>query len=123
MGRKRKSLTGKAVNKMELVFLVCTGQLTAREAARRLGISPKTYYGWEKRILEASAKAVENKPSGRPGSIPDPEKEDLKAQNRELQRRVTEMEMQLKVKDVQLEWRETLRQAGLIRGPEKKKEQ
>ena len=110
------------MSRMELVFLVCTGQMTAREAARRMGVSPKTYYEWEKRILEGAAKAVEKKPIGRPGSAPDPEKEDLKARNRELQKRLTEMEMQLKVKDVKLEWRETLRQAGLIRDPDKKKE-
>src|SRR3989339_1598759 len=104
MNRKRKSLKGdikeSTVDRMKLVFLVCTGQMTAREAARDLGVSPKTYYEWEKRILEAVLKAVEKRPSGRPGRILDQEKEELKARNRELQRKVAEMETHLKVKEL-----------------------
>ena len=123
MGRTRKGLTGELLNRMELVFLVCTGQMTAREAARRMGVSPKTYYEWERRILEAAARAVEKKPTGRPGSTPDPEKEGMKARIRELENQVTEKDMLLKVRDVQSKFKETLRLAGLIRGPEKKKAQ
>jgi predicted DNA-binding protein (UPF0251 family) len=43
-----------------VIFAVQSGQITAEEGARRLGVSRKTYYEWESRALEAMTGALEN---------------------------------------------------------------
>lgn len=125
MSRKRKAATENipevSRQRMELVYLVCTGQLTARAAARQLGVSPKTYYAWERRILVASAQAVAKRPAGRPALLPDPEKEQLKVTNVELLRRLTEREAELKAAALFSEFSNKLREAGVISPPDKKK--
>jgi DNA-binding XRE family transcriptional regulator len=40
-----------AQRRAEIIVQVQSGQLTATEAARQLGVSRKTYYQWERRAL------------------------------------------------------------------------
>jgi transposase-like protein len=47
-----------------VVFAVRSGQITVEEGARRLGVSRKTYYEWERRALQAMTDALEDRPPG-----------------------------------------------------------
>jgi transposase len=81
-------MNAKARQRAELIFKVRSGQMTATEAARTLGISRQQYYQWEQRALKALLSAVEDQPTGRPRNPKDPEKE-------VLQRRVQQLEQQV----------------------------
>ena len=83
-----------------VILQVRSGMLTAREGAQRLGISRKTYYEWEERALEAMAWALENRPVGRPPGSMDEEKEDLRRQIRELEKRLDLAEKTIEVKEL-----------------------
>lgn len=67
---------------------VRSGQITALEAARQLGISRQAFYKWEKRALQALIHALQDQPPGRPKGITDPEKDQLKNRVEELERKV-----------------------------------
>lgn len=78
-----------AEQRASVILQVRSGQITATEGARRLGLSRKTYYQWEKRGLEGLLAAVEEQAPGRPRQESPPE---LLA----LQARIAELEAQLK---------------------------
>ena len=67
-----------AKKRAEVILKVRTGQMTAKEAAKLLGVSRKTYYEWEERGLQGMMDALLNRPPGRPEKKKDPEKEELK---------------------------------------------
>ena len=92
-------MNAKARQRAEVILQVRSGQITATQAAQTLGISRQQYYQWEKRALAALLTALEDQPTGRPKSPTDPEKESL-------QRRVQQLEQQVR----QHEEREQLRQ-------------
>src|SRR3974390_1371240 len=71
-----------------LILQVRTGQITAQEAARQLGISRQAFYKWEKRALQALLDALQDQPPGRPKGTTDPEKDQLKSRVAELERQV-----------------------------------
>jgi len=81
--RSRKGLSEqnkKLARERALVILqVRSGALTAKEGAKLLGVSRKTYYEWEEKSLKAMSLALENRPSGRPPLTLDPEKEALRS--------------------------------------------
>jgi transposase len=74
-----------ARKRAEVIFAVRSGQITAEEGARRLGVSRKTYYEWENRALEAMTGALEDRAPGRPGTPKDEEKERLQNEIAALQ--------------------------------------
>jgi transposase len=76
---------GRARERAAVVFAVRSGQITAEEGARRLGVSRKTYYEWERRALQAMTEALEDKAPGRPSTPHDEEKERLQKEIDELQ--------------------------------------
>ena len=98
-----------ARQRAQLIIQVRNGLLSAREAARQLRVSPKTYYKWERRALAAMVEALGRRSQGRPRRAVDPEKEALRRQTREL-------EAKLQV----LEQTERIRQA--LEQPDQKKE-
>jgi transposase len=71
-----------------LILQVRSGQMTAREAARQLGISRQAYYQWERRALQALLSALEDQPPGRPKRTTDPQKDQLQSRVEELERQV-----------------------------------
>ena len=71
-----------------LILQVRTGQITAQQAARQLGISRQRYYRWEQRALRALLTALQDQPRGRPSKVPDPEKHQLQVQVQQLQKQV-----------------------------------
>jgi len=81
-----------ARQRAQLIMQVRSGVLSAREAARQLGISRKTYYKWERRALAAMVEALGNRQLGRPPRPLDPEKEALQRQAQELQAKLQVLE-------------------------------
>jgi len=90
----------RARQRASVVFAVRSGQITAEEGARRLGISRKTYYEWESRALQAMTEAMENKSPGRPTTPHDEEKQWLQDQVAELQKKLFVAEKTVEVRDM-----------------------
>ena len=106
-GRKRRHERGlieknkKFARQRALVILqVRSGVLTAKQGAKLLGVSRKTYYQWEERALKAMALALENRPAGRPAVSMDEEKERLRERIRELEKKLDLAEKTIEVKEL-----------------------
>jgi transposase len=89
-----------ARQRAQLIMQVRSGLLSAQEAARRLGISRKTYYKWERRALAAMVEALGNREQGRPPRPSDPEKETLRRQAQELQAKLQVLEQTERIRQV-----------------------
>lgn len=83
-----------------VVFAVRSGQITAEEGARQLGVSRKTYYEWERRALQAMTEAMEDKSPGRPSIPQDEEKQRLQDENAELRNKLFVAEKTAEVRDM-----------------------
>ena len=94
--KKSKSTARKRV---ELIIQVQSGQITASEAARKLGISRKTYYKWEQRGLEALLGAVTDRSPGRPATPADPEKDAMEQSLSEMERQMRLAEQRAEIRD------------------------
>ncbi len=91
---------GRARERAAIIFAVRSGQITAEKGARRLGVSRKTYYEWERRALEAMTEALEDRAPGRPGTPKDEEKERLQNEITELQNKLFVAEKTVEVRDM-----------------------
>jgi len=101
MEGRRQEKNKKLARERALVILqVRSGAITATEGAKRLGVSRKTYYEWEERSLKAMALALENHPGGRPPAMVDEEKEALRKQIRELEKKLDLAEKTIEVKEL-----------------------
>jgi transcriptional regulator with XRE-family HTH domain len=85
-----------------VIFAVQSGQITAEEGARRLGVSRKTYYEWENRALEAM------------------EKERLRSEISALQNELFVAKKTVEVRDMLHAYE--LHKAGVKKGAEEKKQ-
>ncbi len=83
-----------------VILQVHSGTLTAREGAKRLGVSRKTYYEWEQRALGAMTLALENRPPGRLPAPLDEEKESLRRQVKGLEQKLFLTEKAMEVKEL-----------------------
>jgi transposase len=83
-----------------VVFAVRSGQITAEEGARRLGVSRKTYYEWERRALQAMTEAMEDKAPGRPSTPQNEEKQRLQDEITELRNKLFVAEKTVEVRDM-----------------------
>jgi transposase len=83
-----------------VIFKVRSGEMTARQAARMLGISRKSYYEWEARGLAALSAALENNDGGRPALVVDEEKETLKKRVGELEKELYLARKTVEVRDL-----------------------
>ena len=91
----------KLARERALVILhVRSGAITAKEGAKLLGVSRKTYYEWEEKSLKAMTLALENRPAGRPPLPVDQEKETLRERVRELEKRLDLAEKTIEVKEL-----------------------
>jgi len=90
----------RARERAAVVFAVRSGQITAEEGARKLGVSRKTYYEWERRALQAMTEALENKAPGRPTTPQDEEKQRLQEQVADLQNKLFVVEKTVEVRDM-----------------------
>jgi transposase len=102
--RYKRGLTEKnkkfARERALVILQVRSGALTAREGAKLLGVSRKTYYEWEERSLKAMALALENRSAGRPPVVVDEEKETLRERVRELEKKLYQAEKTIGVKEM-----------------------
>jgi transposase len=100
-GRHQKEKEQKLARERALVILqVRGGTLTAKQGAKLLGVSRKTYYEWEEKSLKAMALALENRPPGRPPALMDPEKEALRERIQELEKKLDLAEKTIEVKEL-----------------------
>lgn len=83
-----------------VVFAVRSGQITAEEGARQLGVSRKTYYAWESRALQAMTEAMEDKAPGRPAMPQDEERQRLQEEVAELKKKLFVAEKTVEVSDM-----------------------
>jgi len=83
-----------------IILRVRSGKMTAREGAKQLKVSRKTYYEWEERALRGMTLALENRPAGRPPAIRDEEKEELRTRISDLEKRLDLAEKTIEVKDL-----------------------
>jgi transposase len=83
-----------------VILQVRSGALTATEGAKLLGVSRKTYYEWEEKSLKAMAQALENHAAGRPPAPIDLEKETLREQIQELEKKLDLAEKTIEVKEL-----------------------
>jgi polyhydroxyalkanoate synthesis regulator phasin len=89
-----------ARKRAEVLFAVRGGKITAEEGARLLGVSRKTYYEWENRALAAMTAAMEDKAPGRRAEPQDEEKQRLKEQIVDLQKKLFVAEKTVEVRDM-----------------------
>jgi transposase len=94
---KKKKL---ARQRAMVILQVRSGALTAKEGAKLLGVSRKTYYEWEEKSLKAMALALENRPAGRPSEPIDEEKEKLQERIQELEKKLYLAEKTIEVKEM-----------------------
>jgi len=87
-----------ARQRAQLIMQVRNGLLSAREAARQMQVSRKTYYKWERRALAAMVEALGNREQGRPRVPIDPEKEALRRQTQELQAKLQVFEQTARIR-------------------------
>src|SRR4030043_269682 len=100
-GRHQKEKEQKPARERALVILqVRGGTLTAKQGAKLLGVSRKTYYEWEEKSLKAMALALENHPAGRPPVPVDEEKETLRKRIQELEKKLDLTEKTIKAKEL-----------------------
>ena len=90
----------RARQRAAVVFAVRSGQITAEEGARRLGVSRKTYYEWEGRALQAMTEAMEDRAPGRPPTPQDEEKQRLQEEIAELQKQLFVAQKTVQVRDM-----------------------
>lgn len=110
----------RARKRAEVIFAVRSGQITAEEGARRLGVSRKTYYEWENRALEAMTGALEDRARGRPVTPKDEEKERLQNEISALQDELFIAKKTVEVRDMLHAYE--LHKARVKKGAEEKKQ-
>jgi transposase len=99
-GYKRDKDQELARQRAWVIFQVRGGILTAKQGAKLLGVSRKTYYEWEEKSLKAMALALENHPAGRPPVTVDQEKEALRERIQELEKKLDVAEKTIEVKEL-----------------------
>jgi len=100
-----------------LILQVRAGQLTAKEAARQLGLSRQRYYQWEQRALKALLHALADQPRGRPKARPDPNKSALQVRVNQLQARLRHYEQKEKVRAELKKLEEQLNRSSAKKNP------
>ena len=98
MGTRKSGTKVEAEAFLQVFLSVRGGTLTAKAAARQLGISRKTYYEWEARAFQGLLEALRPKAAGRPPQVRDPAAERLEEENQRLTRQVRELEQTLSIK-------------------------
>jgi transposase len=84
----------------ELIMKVRCGLMTARQAAKQLGVSRKTFYKWEQRGLSALLEGVTDQHPGRPPDPSDTPCQILEKQLSEAKREIELLNHKMALKDV-----------------------
>jgi len=86
-----------ADEKLRFVLSVLAGEMSAREAARRCGVSPDLVLKWRNQFLQAGAQRLEEVPSGPAGKAGSPEQRRLRIENEQLKLALAEAMVQLRI--------------------------
>ncbi len=86
-----------------------------------MGVSPKTYYVWERRYLDTLNRGFQERLSGRPETVVDPVKEQMAARITALQQQVAELTAELKATRLYAEFHKERHTADSSVSPEEKK--
>lgn len=97
MSSTKSEADQKAKERMAVILMVRSGQITATEGAERLGMSRKTYYQWEKKALEGMLTSLLDGKTGRPKKATDPEKEGLNKEVKCLQQELAITQAKLRM--------------------------
>jgi transposase len=89
-----------------VILKVRSGLITAKEGAKLLSVSRKSYFQWEERGLRGMLSALEDKPPGRPAKVRDGDREALLMLVVELEERLLVAEQTLEVRKLLLAWEE-----------------
>lgn len=100
MSRRKSSAKVKTDELVKAFLEVRGGMLSATDAAARLGISRKTYYERETRLMQALMQAGAPKPPGRPSSQADPETQRLRSENQSLQQQVLVLQQRARIQEM-----------------------
>jgi transposase len=84
-------------DKLRVVLSVLAAEMSAREAARRLGVSPDLVTKWKHQFLEAGAQRLQEVPSGPAGAKGPPEQRRLQMENEQLKLALAEATVQLRI--------------------------
>ena len=84
---------------LKCILQVQTGLLTVTEAARRLGLSRKTYYEKEARFLQVALASVTPQAPGRPATAAPTEAERLRSENNQLRQQLEALELRIQFKE------------------------
>jgi transposase len=95
-----------AERRAAVILKVRSGELTAKEGARLLGISRKSYFQWEERGLRGMLSSLEEKAPGRPGKERDEEREALLKRVIDLEERLLVAEKTVEVRRLLQAWDE-----------------
>ena len=96
----------KAQQRAQLILQVRSGQMTATQAARTLGISRQAYYQWERRALQAMMNALEDQPSGRPKNPVDAEKQTLNDRIQQLEQQLQQHQQREELRQILSQWKD-----------------
>ena len=96
MGRSRRMKVAPE-DKFRVVMSVLAGEMSCREAARRLGVSPDSVVKWKHQFLEAGARRLEEVPAGPSGTKGTPEQRRLQMENEQLKLALAEATVQLRI--------------------------
>ncbi len=98
---KRPSATPQTARlRAELIMKVRCGLITARQAAKQLGVSRKTFYKWDQRGLSAILEGVTDQHPGRPPDPSDERCQSLEKQLAEAKREIELLNHKMALKDV-----------------------
>jgi transposase len=84
-------------DKLRVVLSVLAGEMSCREAARRLGVCADSVVKWKHQFLEAGAQRLHEIPSGAPGRKGTPEQRRLQMENEQLKLALAEATVQLRI--------------------------
>jgi transposase len=84
-------------DKLRMVFSVLAGEMSCREPARRLGVSPDSVVKWKHQFLDAGAQRLKEVPSGPAGTKGTPEQRRLQMENEQLKLALAEATVQLRI--------------------------
>lgn len=83
----------------QLLLEVLNGKITGVQAAKRLGVSRKTWCEWQARGLEALRQSLSDRPTGRPSQPRDEEKEAMRRELEKRDREIRRLEASLQIRD------------------------
>lgn len=100
MNRRKSSAKVKPEELVKAFLEVRGGILSVTDAAQRLGISRKTWYERENRLMQALLEAGTPKPPGRPSSQADPQTQMLRSENQSLRQQVVVLEQRSRIQQM-----------------------